>query len=166
MPSSLLPAHFPWPLSKFCPWQHFLTTTSSLWCDWLHSPIYTHIYGYGRLYWSFTILGVHGVLLCPFASVPYYTIHSLSTETMYPPVAQEFCNTNSDNKNKTADDKFSMVLDDNFMHLLKIRGNFTSLLRLYFGTRLWVWILFHLLATWSSVTFLTVLCLSLSEKWG
>lgn len=67
-----------------------------------------------------------------------YAIHSLSIETMSPPVAQEFCNTNSDNKNKTADDKFSVVLDDSFMHLLIIRGSFVSLLRLYFGASLWV----------------------------
>lgn len=110
---------------------------TQLWGDGLHLPICAHIYGYGRLYRSFTILGVHGVLLCPFASVPYYTIHSLSIETMYPPVAQEFCNTNSDNKNKAADDKFSMVLDGNFMHLLTIGGNFVSL-RLCFEARLWV----------------------------
>lgn len=63
------------------------------------------------------------VLLCLFASGPCYTVHSLSIETMHPPVAQEFYNTSSDNRNKIDHDKFSMVLDDHFLHLLTIRGD-------------------------------------------
>ena len=60
----------------------------------------------------------------------YYTIHSLSVETMYPPGSQEFYNTNSDSKINTVDDKFSVVSKDHFIHLLTIEGNFLSLLRL------------------------------------
>lgn len=44
-------------------------------------------------------------------------------ETVYPPVAQEFYTTSSDNENKIEDDKFCMDLDDNFLHLVTIRSN-------------------------------------------
>lgn len=54
------------------------------------------------------------VLLCLFAFQVSFTIYSLSIETMYPPAAQEFYTTSSDNKNKIEDDKFSMDSDDNF----------------------------------------------------
>lgn len=67
------------------------------------------------------------------------TIHSLSIETMYPPVAREFYNTNSYNKNNTIDDgTFSMASDYHFIHLITMGGNFVSLLRLCFAARLWV----------------------------
>lgn len=52
-----------------------------------------------------------------------FTIYSLSIETVYPPVAQEFYTTSSDNENKIEDDKFCMDLDDNFLHLVTIRSN-------------------------------------------
>lgn len=117
-PSSLCFTHVPRPTSNSCPWQPFLTTTSnsgvigSILCP--HSHIWV---------WK-TIVIVYNssCVLCPFMSI-CFTIYSLSIETMYPPVAQEFYTTSSDNKNKIEDDKFSMDLGDNFLHLLTIRSN-------------------------------------------
>lgn len=71
------------------------------------------------------------VLLCLFASVLplHYTFFEYKNHI--PCSSQKFYNTNSDNKNNTIDDvKFSMASDDHFVHLLTIRGNSVSLLRL------------------------------------
>lgn len=113
-------------MTNFLPWQHFFTNTSKSGVTGsilLSTLTYMGMESYtDSLQFLVCVMSFYVYLL----QFPHYTTHSLSIKTKYPAVAQEFY-TNSDNKNSV---KFSVASDDHFTHLLTIRGNFVSLLRL------------------------------------